>query len=296
SGVLSCPPDQFATTDGIRTFTGTVTDRAGNTTSVTSDPVRIDLGAPTITASLNPPPNASGWNNGPVSVHFACADGGSGIKTCPSDRIVTSEGFGQSVTGTAVDKAGNSAVAFANVSIDTTAPVLTFTTPTDGSTVQVSTIVAAGSAHDDLSGISSVTCNGTPAAVAGDMVGCNVSLARGANAIAASATDRAGNTTSLALSVSYARVPVARITSPDNLSYLNISPTTVTGTVDDDSAVVTVNSIPVPTANGVFTLALPLAEGPNVVTASATSPEGAAGTASIDITLDTTPPHVTITS
>src|SRR5205823_1740847 len=170
------------------------------------------------------------------------------------------------------------------------------TTPIDGSTVQVSTIAAAGSAHDDLSGIASVTCNGAAAAVAGDAIGCNVSLARGANAIAASATDRAGNTTSVALSVSYARVPVIRITSPANLSYLNISPTTVTGTVDDASAVVTVNSIPVATANGMFTLALPLAEGPNVVTASATSPEGAAGTASIDVTLDTTPPHVTITS
>src|SRR5205823_4181606 len=39
-----------------------------------------------------------------------------------------------------------------------------------------------------------------------------------------------------------------------------------------------------------------IAEGPNIITATATTPTGAAGTASIEINLDTTPPHVTITS
>jgi len=35
---------------------------------------------------------------------------------------------------------------------------------------------------------------------------------------------------------------------------------------------------------------LPLAEGPNVITANATTPDGGVGTASISVTLDTTPP------
>jgi hypothetical protein len=48
--------------------------------------------------------------------------------------------------------------------------------------------------------------------------------------------------------------------------------------------------------NGSFSLPLPLAEGPNIVTASAASSVGAVGTSSIEVTLDTTPPHVTITS
>ncbi|MGI8743072.1 MAG: hypothetical protein ACR2NN_10995 [Bryobacteraceae bacterium] len=43
-------------------------------------------------------------------------------------------------------------------------------------------------------------------------------------------------------------------------------------------------------------MTVPLAEGPNILTATATSASGAVGTASIQVTLDTTPPHVTITS
>ncbi|MFP5261369.1 MAG: hypothetical protein ACLGJB_05625 [Blastocatellia bacterium] len=85
------------------------------------------------------------------------------------------------------------------------------------------------------------------------------------------------------------------ITSPANLPYLNISPTTISGTVDDAAATVTVNSVQAAVVNGSFSIALPLAEGPNVITASAASATGAGGTATVEVTLDT-PPHVTITS
>src|SRR5262249_34439424 len=81
-----------------------------------------------------------------------------------------------------------------------------------------------------------------------------------------------------------------------NLSFLNLSPTTITGTIDDPTATLTINSIQVPVSGGQFSVSLPLAEGPNVLTATATSAAGAVGTASIEVTLDTTPPHVTITS
>jgi Glucodextranase, domain B len=43
------------------------------------------------------------------------------------------------------------------------------------------------------------------------------------------------------------------------------------GIVDDPAATVVVNAIAAPVANGVFTLTLPLAEGPNTVTATATA-------------------------
>jgi len=109
--------------------TGTVTDVAGNTASVTSDPVKIDLGPPVITATLIPAPNPNGWNNAPVTVHFTCADAGAGIDACPPDQIVSVDGRNQNVSGTATDKAGNSAAAFASVSIDRTPPVLAFSAP-----------------------------------------------------------------------------------------------------------------------------------------------------------------------
>jgi hypothetical protein len=157
-------------------------------------------------------------------------------------------------------------------------------------------VTVTGVATDALSGVASVTCNGAPASVSGNSVSCEVTLSQGANSILAATTDRAGNTSTATLALTYVRVPNVTITTPANLSYFNITPTTVTGTVDDPTATVTVNSIQAPVVNGSFSLALPLAEGPNLVTASASTPAGAVGTASIEVTLDTTPPHVTITS
>jgi len=90
--------------------------------------------------------------------------------------------------------------------------------------------------------------------------------------------------------------PTVTITAPAALSYLNISPTTVSGTVSDPTATVIINSIQAPVANGTFSASIPLAEGPNILTATATTPSGSTGSASITVTLDTTPPHVTITS
>src|SRR5581483_6710544 len=89
--------------------------------------------------------------------------------------------------------------------------------------------------------------------------------------------------------------PQVLITAPANLSYLNTPTTTVTGTVSDAKATVAVNGIAAPVGNGTFSVNIPLAEGPNIITATATGSAGVS-TASITVTLDTTPPHVTITS
>ncbi|MDX2149373.1 MAG: choice-of-anchor X domain-containing protein [Bryobacteraceae bacterium] len=91
--------------------------------------------------------------------------------------------------------------------------------------------------------------------------------------------------------------PTISFTAPANLSYLSITPTTVSGTVSGSPVTqVVINTISTPVVNGAFTAAIPLAEGPNILTATAATPGGPTGTASITVTLDTTPPHVTITS
>ena len=86
-----------------------------------------DTTPPTITAAIAPAPNAQGWNNTNVTVTFACSDSGSGIATCPPPVTVTTEGASQTVSGTAVDKAGNTAVATVQLKIDKTAPVVAAT-------------------------------------------------------------------------------------------------------------------------------------------------------------------------
>ena len=84
------------------------------------------------------------------------------------------------------------------------------------------------------------------------------------------------------------------ITSPGNLSFLNITPTTVTGTVGGGASSVNINDLTAPVSNGQFSVSLPLREGPNIITASATS-GGTVNSATVTATLDTTPPQVAIT-
>ena len=251
---------------------------------------------PTISAVVTPAPNAEGWHSTDPTVTFECSDATSGLVSCSGPVTVTAETAGQSVVGIAVDKAGNTATTFVTVKLDKTPPTLAFASPANGANLFTPLASVRGLAADALSGLTSLTCNGAPTALADDVFNCGVPLTPGPNSINVAAADLAGNSASSGLSVSYTRVPTVTITSPANLSYFNISPTTVTGTVDDPAATVVVNSVAAPVVNGSFSVALPLAEGPNLITASATSSNGATGTASVSVTLDTTPPRVTITS
>ena len=84
------------------------------------------------------------------------------------------------------------------------------------------------------------------------------------------------------------------ITQPQNLSFTNIVTATVRGTVSDATASVTVNGINAPVNGGAFQAAVPLVEGNNSLTAVAKTKQGTVGTATVLVTLDTAPPHVTI--
>ena len=99
------------------------TDNVGNVETAKSISVKIDKTSPTITATINPNPNANGWNSTDVTVSFICDDSISGIASCPSPITVTTEGAGQVITGTSVDKAGNTATTSVTLNIDKTPPV-----------------------------------------------------------------------------------------------------------------------------------------------------------------------------
>ena len=297
SGVAACSPDQLLQTEGAnRQVTGSVTDRAGNTASATSAPFTIDLTRPTITVNLDPAPNTAGWNNSPVTATFSCADAITTVVECPPPQTLSSEGARQGVTGMATDAAGHTAEATAVVSLDRTPPSLTLTSPPNGSILFTPDVTIAGTVTDDLSGVAGVDCRTEATTVHAGALPCDVTLARGPNALTVIAADTAGNTTEVPLGLNYNRVPILTITDPPTLSFVNTPVITVNGTVDDPTAVVTINSISAPLSGGTFTSAVPLAEGPNIITASASNDDGAVGTASIEVTLDTTPPRVTITS
>jgi hypothetical protein len=110
-------------TDGT-TLTCSATSAGG--TSSQSVTVKRDATEPTVSGSASPAPNGNGWNRTDVTISFTCSDLLSGIASCAPNQTLSSEGAGQSATGTATDNAGNSASAtVGNINIDKTAPTAT---------------------------------------------------------------------------------------------------------------------------------------------------------------------------
>ena len=262
------------------------------------DIIGVDNDPPVIRATVSPAANAAGWNNSDVTVTFSCTDAISGIASCPSPQVVSTEGDNQTVEAAATDIAGNATSTTVTIKLDKTPPAVTIASPPNGSTISLSTISIglSGSESDNLSGISTVTCNGAPAAILGSNFTCNVLLTQGRNSISVQATDVAGNSSASPFALTYLPAPTVTITSPNNLSITNLSPATVNGTVSDPAATVTINGVPAPQSGGTFAIPVPLVEGLNVLTAVATNTSGIASTATVQVTLDTTPPHVTIDS
>jgi hypothetical protein len=172
---------------------GSAEDYAGNlgTDAVT---VRLDKTAPTISGAATTNPNAAGWYNGPVTVHFTCADQGavqSGIATCPADVVLSTDGANQSVPGTATDKADNTAsTTVSGINIDSTKPTISSISVANGA------IYTLG---DPAIPSGTLTCTATDSG--SGVASCRVTVAGGLpNGVGtfgftATATDKAGNTT-----------------------------------------------------------------------------------------------------
>src|SRR5437763_2674006 len=152
---------------------------------------------PTITATATPPPNAAGWNQTPVTVNFSCADATSGIATCSAPITVATEGANQTVTGTAVDRAGNKATRSVRLNIDKTPPGLSpGLNPAPNTNGWNNTSVTVSfAATDSLSGVATVT---PPVTVT--MEGAN-------QGISGTATDRAGNSSAVNATVNLDKTP-----------------------------------------------------------------------------------------
>ncbi len=194
SGIESCPSASPVSGEGDFLFSATATDRAGNRSEPATYYVHIDETPPTITATVNPSPNANNWNNTPVDVDFVCNDSRSGVEFCGPDQSRTSEGANQQVNGEARDVAGNiTPAAPVFVNIDTIPPDLSGFSPASGSSVSDPALLLTASAMDATSGVGSATCDGQPATVAGSSVACGLTLSPGQNVITVTATDLAGN-------------------------------------------------------------------------------------------------------
>src|SRR5207244_1989188 len=107
------------------TVMGQCTDAFGNI-GTGSFTFQYDATAPTISASRTPGANGAGWNNTDVTVSFSGTDNLAGIDFCSGAAVLSSDGAGQSASGTCTDKAGNVSgeAAASGIKIDKTAPTL----------------------------------------------------------------------------------------------------------------------------------------------------------------------------
>ncbi|HEX4815917.1 MAG TPA: hypothetical protein VFV66_24485 [Nonomuraea sp.] len=105
------------------------TDRAGNPEPARTVSFGVDATAPTIAGAPDRAANASGWYAAPVTVSFTCTDALAGVASCtPPTTLATDSpdaATAHSVTGAAIDNAGNSAQAsVGNIRIDQVKPTI----------------------------------------------------------------------------------------------------------------------------------------------------------------------------
>lgn len=82
SDVASCTSGTYGGPDGAAAaVTGSCTDNAGNTGSVTLT-IKYDASPPTVAGIPARPPDANGWYNHPVAFEFRGNDAGSGVAEC----------------------------------------------------------------------------------------------------------------------------------------------------------------------------------------------------------------------
>lgn len=150
-----------------------------------------DTEAPVATPTQAPAANAAGWNSGDVTVSWNWADeaGGSGIDSgaCTTTSVSSGEGT-IALSATCADVAGNIGTASATVKVDSSAPSVAFSGNAGTYTVD-DTVTIGCSATDAVSGIATSTCPTVSASA--------VSLGLGAHTLTATATDQAGNTTTV---------------------------------------------------------------------------------------------------
>jgi large repetitive protein len=151
--------------DGNYTVQGRVTDNAGNVTDI-SRPIHIDHTPPVVgTPVLTGTTGLAGWYTSSIGVSVSATDATSGVAS--TEYSVDGNAW-QTTTPTlsdgqhtvqikVTDNAGNVSTTSASAKVDVTPPVSAFTSPAEGSTVQVSgnhVYHLTGATSDPTSGVS----------------------------------------------------------------------------------------------------------------------------------------------
>ncbi len=262
----------FTTESGVLPPVLVVTSPVDNLLTNTS-PVNID-------GNVDDPSNTVKVNGSNVTVN------GDGTF---STTINLNEGL-NTINITAYNSVNDSDVVVRNVTLDTSAPILTINEPADSSVTNIASVNVSGNVSDGI-----VTVNGDTVVVDGSgNFTTSVTLVEGGNTITVEATDEAGNVTSdsryLTLDTSS---PVLTITEPADSSITNISSVNVSGNVSDGTVTVNGDSVVVD-GSGNFTTSVTLLEGGNTITIEAIDEAGNVTSDTRFLTLDTVAPALVI--
>jgi hypothetical protein len=277
STVSSCPADTVVADGLAQKVTGIALDKAGNTATATVT-LDVDVTAPVLTTTIDQTANSAGWYRTAPTVHFNCTDGASGLASCPADTTVTADGAGQVVTGTAVDRAGNSAGTSVTVNVDRTAPAI------------VATLVGAanGAGWHRTPPTVKFACTDTGSGIDVCPADVTVNADGTAQVVTGTATDRAGNNTAVSVTVNVDRtVPVVTTTvdgSANADGWYRTAPTVRFGCTDTGSGVGSCPAARTVTGDGAG----------QVVTGTATDRAGNTATATATVKVDRTAPVVTV--
>jgi hypothetical protein len=253
SGIASCQAD--VTYSGPDDATGSVsrscTDKAGNTASGTLA-FKYDATAPSVTTSLARPADHNGWYNAPVDISAAGTDATSGIDSCETGTYSSPDSATASATRSCTDLAGNTAADSVPFKYDATAPTLTPSVSPNPVVLNGSASASPG-ASDATSGVASAACGPVDTSSVGS------------HAVACTATDNAGNQTSVSApySVNYAATgsclgsPGHQILQPINANYqTDLSVFKLGSTVPAKFRVCDANGVSIGTAGVVTKFAL----------------------------------------
>ncbi|MFL6136292.1 MAG: OmpL47-type beta-barrel domain-containing protein [Frankiaceae bacterium] len=290
SGIAApgCPAGSTVSTDGTnQSVSGSVSDVAGNSASASVSGISIDRVNPTLTGAPTTAPNANGWYNANVTIHWTAADDRSGVDpaTVPGDSTISGEGSSLTASASVSDKAGNTASATsAAVKVDKTAPSTGITGASNNWTNGNVTVTL--SPVDPLSGVSSTTY-----AIDGGATQTGTSFtlsSEGDHVITYASTDKAGNveTTKTAhVKIDKTAPTIGHVFAPAGYTdgaWINAATVTVTFNCSDSGSGVA--SCTAPTA--VTT------EGTHQVVGTATDNAGNGATNTATVNIDRTPPTI----
>lgn len=300
----------------VRAPAGTVNLSAGTIKgSVACDRLSINGGTIIAAASDTTPPTVSITQPANNAVVGATTIGVSGTFADESATTVKVNGVSATIIGntfnatvplnegantltvTATDAAGNSTNAARSVTRDTTRPALSLAQPADALVTKTAQLVVSGTVADATA--VAVNVNGQSATVSGQSFTATLTLAEGSNPINVTATDAAGNSSTLSRSVVLDTVaPAVNVARPSNGDFTNESQLAVVGTFSDATAVaVKVNGAPATIEANSFSAVVALGgDGAKAVEVSAIDAAGNQTSVVRTLTLDTAQPSLNVTA